>query len=184
MKMPSDKILIDWYHRLLDELLESKIIESFTGCEKYLDNQNWEIFENIPYFYGDLWIVRLEDAIKDAELSATKKLKKSPDSQVNMQEEIWDFMRVQIEGFDKSYFVLDLGNDDNKGAKPIKSTQKIEWLNNRYNLLDFLQLFRLQFCSVRDAQFSTKKMLFLMLLRMKVCRKCQRNCLKELDVSV
>lgn len=188
MKMPTRERLSKWYAELLEMGLKMKVIFSYMGIKDYAIQENWNSTSSIPYLEGDLWIVRMEEAIETVEKEERKlKLKVLKNEPKHSEEfisfkkrtKIWELMMLQIKGFHKEYFVIDLTNpltaDQRQRHDQFSETIDHFWINDRHLFVDFFFEYMLEFSSARRAQYSTYIMLHRLLSEIKRCAICHQN---------
>lgn len=158
MKMPSKDRLNNWYTELLRMGVELKVIESFRGIMQHAEFENWNDINCVPYMEGDLWVVRMEEAIEQVKKEfnklkneiikneqklklatiETKKalqfaelaaLKKTELQEFNKNDRLWQLLTVQLEGFNPEYFVIQLGETAN-GAS-VENDLPVETIKER-----------------------------------------------------
>lgn len=221
MKIPKRERLASWYIDLFKLGQEMGVIESYRGVHEYANAENWRSISDIPYMDGDLWIVRIEEAVQAVSKEITKlqvetlnlSLKCDEETfkakinqkelenlrakfekklraleEYNINESVWQMMKVQIEGFNKEYFIIQLSTLKSKSVVKVEKNQSdVEaidrfWVNDRSSLVDFLWENMLEFSSERRAQFSTYVMLYRIFAESKVCVKCSRITEKGVTV--
>lgn len=182
MKIPSKCRLQTWYLNLFKTALERKIIHSFTGVKEYAEKHKWSDLTNIPYFEADLWILRIEEAIKEAE----KLSRNNPPPDFSIEAKIKSLMDVQICGFDNQYFVVYLHDSWINGlVKPeFLMVNKGAWLNDRSSLVDMLWDEKLEYSTERLAKFSTFVILYKIFGEDKICRQCREYSELGINVSI
>ena len=210
MKIPKRERLASWYIDLFKLGQKTGVVESYSGVHKYASAENWKSISDIPYMEGDLWIVRIEEAVQ-AVNKEIKKLQKDTlnlslkcDEETfnakisrkeletlrmkfekklkaleayNIHESIWEMMNVQIKGFDKEYFIIQLSTPKGVNAVKVESNDEVIdrlWINDRSCLVDFLWENMLEFSSERRAQFSTYVILDRIFAESKVCVNCSK----------
>lgn len=185
-KTPNTSHLSQWYRDLIDKGKEFKIVESSEGSESFAYHSDWSKIDNIPLMDGDMWSIRLTEAILAVENEEMKLEKQrtrgGTASYFDKKERIWELLQVQTKGFDQSYFVLTLnGKGKNKVAKS-ESSVNLNWINNRFCLVDFFCDFKLKFESNREARFATFALLHRVFMESEICRLCKKQSM--LNVSI
>lgn len=197
MKMPTAARLAKWYRELLQTGLELGVIDSYQGIQDTVKDVN-----GLPYMDGDLWVTRLSEAIdivnkertKDcseiAKLQAKLKRDARNDERQQIQEQIeslrfrslstdaklWELMTVQIQGFNREYFVIHLTEkakvvEESFTGNVLEKSQG--WLNDRHLFMDFFWGHMLEFSSERRARYSTFVMLWKIFLENSICANCK-----------
>lgn len=202
MKMPTKDRLSNWYNELLMMGVQLKVIDSYTSIMQYASSEGWEEISCVPYLEGDLWVIRMEEAIEQVEKEAKKlmdeiiKLKKKTEASIkdpkkttklanlaimkekeledfNKSSRLWQLINFQIKGFNSEYFVIKLSSAIVNLADPPTETYKEQmWINDRHLFVDFFWGYMLEFSSERRAQFSTYIMLRRIFAENKICAKC------------
>lgn len=176
MKIPTKGRLKIWYQELINLTLEKRIIESFSGIDKYALDENWKDLTNIPYFDNDLWPDKLEMCIQTAE----KRINRFP--KLNSMNLINHYMKIQIDGFSKEYFVLTLNSNESCEAK-IPISIYTNWINVRENIVNMCFENKLEFTDERLGKYTTLVMIYRILFDMKFCIEC-KSFADEINVSL
>lgn len=93
------------------------------------------------------------------------------DSDKNFQ--IWNLMKVQIDGFNSQYFTIQLTEEPSGShSQELQTIDKWNWVNNRHLFVDFFWGNMLEFSSERQAQYSTYVMLHRLFAESKICVQC------------
>lgn len=213
MKMPTRDGLASWYIDLFKLGQKIGVIGSYRGVHQYANAENWKSIGDIPYICGDLWPVRTEEVVqavikehsklkvetsnlwskckKETNQKKMKILKERFEKKLkslneyNMNESVWKMLNVQIKGFDKEYFIIELSSSVSEVIVKVDNPTVIDrsWLNDRGSLVDFLWENMLEFSSERRAQFSTHVMLYRILAESKLCVRCSIKSEKGVTVS-
>lgn len=198
MKMPTSARLAKWYTELLIMGTELGVIVSYTGILEAAEDIN-----GLPFMEGDLWVTRLDEAIKSIEkvrskdLNDIRKLKKklTQETQLGKITEIrgqmeslrlkllkgygtrlWELLTVQIRGMNSQYFVIHLGKDGKRKKESLtgdKLARSRSWLNDRHLFMDFFCGHILEFSTERRAQYSTFVMLWRLFVENGMCVMCR-----------
>lgn len=198
MKMPTAARLAKWYRELLETGLELGVINSYQGIQETSKDLN-----GLPYMDGDLWVTRLSEAIdtvnkergKDCNEITKLRARLTRESRHDKREEtlkqieslrlkilentddkLWELMTVQIQHFNREYFVINL----TEKAKVVEETfignqlaKSQGWLNDRHLFMDFFWGHILEFSSERRARYSSFVMLWKILVENSICANCE-----------
>lgn len=198
MKMPTAARLATWYRELLERGMELRVIDNYRQIQDAATD-----LSRLPYMDGDLWVTRLNEAIESVNKDRAKDcidIKKlqtrlarqnRPEKMIEIQEQIealrlkhmkgsdvklWELMTVQIEGFNRQYFVIHM-TATTKAAEVNFTKDKLlkssSWLNDRHLFMDFFWGNILEFSSERRAQYSTFVMLWRIFIENKICASCR-----------
>jgi hypothetical protein len=179
MKIPTKTRLGDWYKKLMKMALDERIGESFETVKNYAEQQNWDDVNNIPCFENDLWTARLEDAITLAEKRTTKKTYKN----LNVMEMVLSLLKIQIEGFDQHYFILNLRASPKSISHSFPEIITCKWVSSRNNLINTFSDHNLEFCNERLAKFSTSVLMYRTIIDLGICVHCYKFTESGLTVS-
>lgn len=159
---------------LIQVAKQKKVIKNFVGVDQYAHDENWKNLANIPYFDCDLWPTRIVEAIDTFEKRVAKQ---GSIENFDFKSNIWELLRIQTFGFDNQYFVLFLTNknEQNVPTLPIEELD-CEFVNDRGILMDLFWDLKLEFSSERLAKFSTFWLLYQIILKMNICRRCSSKC--------
>lgn len=72
MKMPTKERLSTWYKELLLLGQKLNVIHSYSGIKDYALSEHWESLNDVPYLEGDMWVTRMEEAVKSVRQEAQK----------------------------------------------------------------------------------------------------------------
>jgi len=195
MKMPTKVRLSNWYGDFLELGVREKVIEKYRGIDEYSKLKKWINLDQVPYIEGDLWIVRMSEAVQEAhkehaklkEKAAKRKTKDAEKDLLNfdISAHIWKLMKVQIAGFNKEYFFIHLRppagtlNKDKTYEKMID----VKWIESRHEFVDFFFENLYEFSSARHAVYSTFQMLYRIVMEGCFCLGCRKQVTEGLSVS-
>lgn len=189
-KTPDTNHLSQWYQELIRKGKEYDIVTSCEGSEQYAYQSEWSDINNIPLMDGDMWSIRLAEAILTAENEALKLEKQQhrggTAGYYDKKERIWELLKVQTKGFDHSYFVLTI--NEKKAFQKSENIPKSEminfsWINSRFCLVDFFSDMKLKFDTIRQSRFATYVLLYRVIMESRICRLCCKFSNFILDVS-
>lgn len=191
-KTPNVRHLSEWYRDMIDQGKMLQIISHSEGSESFAFHSDWHIIDNIPLMDGDLWNVRLEEAILSAEMESVKTEAATTRSGIahydDTRSRIWEHFQVQTKGFDENYFVLHINMQKSEGNRDnlrILGNIDRDWINNRHILVDMLTDLKLVFSNKRQARFATYVLLHRISLESMKCRICNEYVGPlSLDVSL
>lgn len=214
MKMPTSARLMKWYQELLELGSQLMVVKSNVGIDEYAVSNGWENLSCLPLMEGDLWITRATEAVTEAdkqvlkltnamnklkvdkekvrdtekhkELETQRKLMSGNLANFSSDRKIWEYLKVQLKGFNSHYFVIQLGADSKIDDKTLFQTNlgaSEHWLNDRHLFVDFFCGDMLEFSSLRRAQYSTHVMLNRIFLENKLCIECKLKS-ESLSVSI
>lgn len=213
MRMPTRSRLSKWYREMLLMGVQLKVIESYKGISQHAEFEGWTGISRIPYLDGDLWVIRMEEAIMQVRKETTKlldelsRLKEKSNAATtsgsrqkfaqlavskekeleayNKNSRIWQLVNFQLKCFNHDYFVIQLGSSAVvEDQTSIETAKARMWLNNRHLFIDFFWGFMLEFSSDRRAQFSTYVMLYRIFAEGKMCLKCNRTSVEGVTVRI
>lgn len=190
MKIPTSERLSAWYNEMMKMAQEKGIVSKYVGVEQYAKEHNWQNINNIPLFESDLWPVRLEDAIKEAQRKQAIFLKKMAKDNKKINEvfdlkaKINELLQIQISGFNEKYFILTLNDKEDLCVSKEIESLGCTWINNRHHLIDLLWENKLEFSHIRLAEFSTYIVLYKTFLENKICLNCLQKSEEGIDVSI
>jgi hypothetical protein len=174
MKIPTPERLVAWYLKLFALSKEANVIESFVSVDEFAHTHGWKNLDKVPYFEGDLWPLRIKEAVITAE-------KNGKWAAQDIEERIWELMQVQTIGFDDQYFILFVNQQDGAIAK-LPPTIDCHFTNDRADLVDFFIDRKMEFSDERLAMFSSFQLLYSMLADASRCLTCKK--VAQLDVSI
>jgi hypothetical protein len=174
MKIPSSSMLSEWYRKLISLAQNAGVVSSFVGVHQYAHDNNWKDLNNIPYFDGDLWPIRVNEAVRDV----GKLAKVKPD--IDVAEKIWQILQIQTNHFNDKYFILNLKTT--RVTSTLPPLINSNFVKDRSSLLDYLWNQNLEFSNDRLAAFSTYFLLFALFCGWSICQKCKQNA--RVNVSI
>ncbi|CRK94490.1 CLUMA_CG007996, isoform A [Clunio marinus] len=203
MIMPTKKRLIDWYNKLFSLGIELNVINSYTEVMDYVKEKQWKGINDIPYLSGDLWVVRMEEAIEDTEKEKNKLIKeiyalhkrmeglikKGSQRKVCDAQNRFNAKLQQLSDFDCHEEVWKLMEYQIKAfskeyfilnlsvnrneVEKLPPQIDYEWINNRHMFVDYFWEQMLESSDERKAQYTTLVMMHRIFLERKICIECR-----------
>ncbi|CAO1387862.1 unnamed protein product [Diamesa serratosioi] len=203
-KIPNQKRLTAWYRDLFRVGMKSGAIEDFKNILQYALQQKWKTIEDLPYYDGDLWPLRIEVSIKESIAyldQMNKKLLyldlKSPyltaDKRnkmmklliqihdMTLEKEIMQRTMKLLKYYSTDYFVVILNTESNMREKRIDNTIKsCEFINSRHKFMEYFVDNNYEFSDVLQSRYSSFMMIYELYKEHRICKDClQSNVLDD-----
>lgn len=184
------ELLNEWYKNLFRKGYKEEIIDHFDTIMKHVEKfDNVKFFDTIPLFEGDLWLTKAEQIYKNCMKEADKRAieilvnnyfpqannhrkgkKENLKVDYDFHAEFFYKFLSSLETFGHSYYVVQL-----KGEEPLINDHQefiCEMVDDRYAFLNYHAHNSLQYSDQRKAEYSTKALLYRVLVDRAICGKC------------